>query len=68
PQPSGTSVLAEVIERLGSARPVDAAEIDLASYRGLKPPWNDWQYVAARGRRWAQVLADQLLGEDEAVT
>jgi hypothetical protein len=68
PQPNGASVLAEVIERLGAAKPVDAAEIDLASYRGLKPPWNDWEYVAGRGRHWSQVLADLLLGEDGAVT
>ncbi|HEX3532240.1 MAG TPA: hypothetical protein VH988_34700 [Thermoanaerobaculia bacterium] len=65
PQPSGASVLAEVVERLGSARPVDAAEIDLASYRGLRPPWNDWQHVTSRGRLWARVLADLLLGEKE---
>jgi hypothetical protein len=67
PQPSGASVLAEVVERLGSARPVDVAEIDLASYRGLRPPWNDWQHVTSRGRLWAQALADLLLGgkEDE---
>ncbi len=65
PQPSGASVLAEVVERLGSARPVDAGEIDLASYRGLRPPWNDWQHVTSRGRLWAQVLADLLLGEKE---
>jgi hypothetical protein len=65
PQPSGASVLAEVAERLGSARPVDVAEIDLAGYRGLQPPWNDWQYVASRGRAWAGVLADLLLSEKE---
>jgi hypothetical protein len=62
PQSNGASVLAEVVERLGSAKPVDAAEIDLASYRGLQAPWNDWQHVAARGRFWAGVLADLLLG------
>jgi hypothetical protein len=65
PQPGDSSVLAEVIERLGSARPVDIAEIDLASYRGLQPPWNDWQYVTTRGRMWAQTLAGLLLGEKE---
>ena len=65
PQPSGASVLAEVVERLGSARPVDVAVIDLASYRGLRPPWNDWQYVTSRGRLWARVLADLLLGKEE---
>lgn len=65
PQPSGASVLAEVVDRLGSARPVDVAEIDLASYRGLQPPWNDWEYVALRGRWWAEVLADLLFREKE---
>jgi hypothetical protein len=61
-QPSGASVLAEVIERLGEAQPIDAADIDLASYRGLVPPWNDWTHVRDRGRDWARVLVDRLLG------
>ena len=65
PQASGASVLAEVIERLGSGRPVDASEIDLASYRGLVPPWNDWEHVTARGRAWTETLADLLLGIKE---
>ncbi len=65
PQASGASVLAEVIERLGSGRPVDAVEIDLASYRGLVPPWNDWEHVTARGRAWAETLADLLLDAKE---
>jgi len=62
PQPTGASVLAEVVERLGAAHPTDAGEIDLATYRALVSPWNDWTYVRARGRAWARVLADQLLG------
>jgi len=41
----------------------EVAMIDLASYRGLQPPWNDWHYVMTRGRRWAQGLARLLLGE-----
>ncbi len=64
-QSTGASVLAEVIERLGQARPADAAEIDLATYRGLVPPWNDWAHVQARGRAWASVLAGGLLGHGE---
>ncbi len=66
PQPNGASVLAEVVERLGSAQPIDVAEIELESYRGLLPPWNDWEHVTARGRWWARVLADLLLiGKEE---
>ena len=38
-----------------------AARIDLASYRGLAPPWNDWRHLAARGRAWARTLAELLL-------
>ena len=65
PQPGGASVLSEVIERLGEARPVDAAAVDLVTYRGLQPPWNDWQHVAARGRFWAETLARLFLGHKE---
>ncbi|MHC4925113.1 MAG: hypothetical protein ACYTG4_13740 [Planctomycetota bacterium] len=64
-QPNGASVLAEVVERLGAAQPVDGAEIHLASYRGLKPPWNDWEQLVRRGRSWAQVLAALLLGRED---
>jgi hypothetical protein len=65
-QPSGASVLAELVERLGAALPADTAAIDLRSYRALVAPWNDWQHVAGRGRAWAQVLADLLLQEPES--
>jgi hypothetical protein len=65
PQPNGASVLAELIERLAAARPVDGTEIHLASYRGLKSPWNDWEHLARRGRGWAQVLAVLLLAGEE---
>jgi hypothetical protein len=67
PQPGGASVLAEVVERLGAAQPLDAAEIDLASYRGLRPPWNDWRHVESRGRAWSRVLAHLLLNGKEEV-
>ena len=65
PQPDGASVLAEVVERLGAAQPVDAARIELANYRGLVPPWNDWQHVTERGRAWARTLAELLLRPGE---
>lgn len=61
PQPNEASVLAEVTERLGAARPADAAAVELATYRNLEAPWNDWHHVAGRGRAWARVLADLLL-------
>jgi hypothetical protein len=61
-QSSGASPLAEVAERLAGAAPVDVAQIDLKAYRGLRPPWNDWSHVVARGRAWAGVVARVALG------
>ena len=56
-QVAGTSVLVEVGERLAAANPSDRPEIDLATYRELRAPWNDWSYLSARGRAWAEVVA-----------
>lgn len=56
-QDSGASPLAEVVERLAAAAPSDAAQIDLGSYRDLRPPWDEWTHVAGRGRHWATELS-----------
>lgn len=61
-QPTGASPLAEVIERLAEADPHDLADVDLRSYRGLVAPWNDWHFVAQRGRHHAAALAPLVLG------
>lgn len=56
-QPNAASPLAEVVQRLAAAAPLDLGEIDLRNYRALQPPWNSWDHLAARGRHWAKVLA-----------
>jgi hypothetical protein len=61
-QDSGTSPLAEVAERLAEAAPTDRPQVDLATYRGLVPPWSDWPHLAQRGRAWAVCVADVVLG------
>jgi hypothetical protein len=60
-QLNDTSPLSEVVERLAAAAPKDIADIDLKRYRALRAPWNDWQHTAARGRYWAQVIAQVVL-------
>jgi hypothetical protein len=55
-QPGG-SPLVEVVERLAAASPSDAPTVELTSYKGLVPPWNDWNHLVGRGRHWASVLA-----------
>ena len=60
-QPTAASPLAEVVERLAAAAPVDATAVDLRRHRALQSPWTDWKHVAARGRHWAQVIAPIVL-------
>jgi hypothetical protein len=60
PQPQA-SVTAEVVERLAAAGPVDLAEVELSSYRGLVAPWTRWEHVVERGRHVAEVLVRDLL-------
>ncbi len=56
-QLGGASPLAELAERLAHARPADVAAVDLRTYKGLVPPWNDWDHVVDRGRAFAPVVA-----------
>jgi hypothetical protein len=56
PQPTA-SVLAEAIDRLARAAPSDLATVNLATYKGLRAPWNDWGHVQREGRRLANVLS-----------
>lgn len=65
-QSGGTSPLVEVGERLAAAAPSDRPEIDLASYRGLRPPWQDWTYLSERGRAWARIVARVALGQEKS--
>lgn len=67
-QDSGASVLSEVADRLATGSPPDRGRVDIASYRGLRPPWNDWIYVVQRGRYWAEVLAQRALADGEVDT
>lgn len=55
-QLNGGSPLAELVERLAATAPIDLDRVDLKSYKGLITPWNDWPYLQARGRFWAQTL------------
>lgn len=61
PQPTGASALAEAIERLASGTPADASRVELESYKGLVPPWNDWSHVMERGKAWSVTLAPVVM-------
>jgi hypothetical protein len=59
--PEGTSPLVELIDKLGGARPADKASVDLKSYKGVIPPWNEWTYLESRSRFWSGRLAGLVL-------
>lgn len=63
-QKSGVSPLTEAVERLAAAAPSDAATVDLASYRALTPPWNEWRHLVERGRFWSVELSRLALGDE----
>jgi hypothetical protein len=63
-QPGTASPLAEVGERLAAAAARDVGAIDLRHYRGLRPPWNEWEHLVQRGRHWAPIVASVVLEQD----
>lgn len=60
--PGGSPASIQLIERLRAGAPQDYARIDLADYKGIRAPWNDWSVVAAHGIGWAGRLAGWSLG------
>jgi hypothetical protein len=47
------------------ADPPDRAGVDLATYKDLVAPWNDWAHLAKRGRYWARTLAQDHLSRGD---
>lgn len=62
-QPNGASVLAEVVERLATGQPQDRARVELATYRGLRAPWNSWEHLEERGAHFSKMLARVVMGD-----
>ncbi len=57
--------MVEAIERLATASPGDAPDVELRTYKGLVGPWNDWSHLSRRGRYWAAILAGGQLSEPQ---
>ena len=62
PQETGETPTRQLAKQLAEPVPHDLAEVRLAEYRGLQPPWNDWAYVQRFAERLADRLAVDLLG------
>jgi hypothetical protein len=55
--PSGSLPSVALVERLQAAQSVDRDRVDLAAYKGIRPPWNDWNHLQELGRQWSARLA-----------
>ena len=43
--------------KASAASPSDRSSVELATYKGLRAPWNEWSHLTRTGRRWAPLLA-----------
>jgi hypothetical protein len=50
------SMLTTVVTRLAAPDPYDLTDVDLSEYKGITPPWNDWNAVVAQCRAVAAAV------------
>jgi hypothetical protein len=55
------SVCLEIAKTLADPQPFDLDSIDLAAYKGVQAPWNEWTNVASVCRRLGQLLIQALI-------
>jgi len=59
----GGDMLSTVVVKLSNPDPYDLTQVDLAEYRGIVKPWNDWQTVVNQCRSLALALIDRAPSE-----
>lgn len=52
----GGDMLSTVVVKLANPAPYDLDDVDLSQYKGIVPPWNDWQSIEAQCRALAVAL------------
>ncbi len=62
PQGNGETVTRQLCKQLAEPRPYDLDGCDLSQYRGIQPPWNDWDQVKDYCVRFSRVIAEKILG------
>jgi hypothetical protein len=55
----GGDMLSTVVVKLSSPDPYDLTEVDLAEYKGIAAPWNDWRAVESQCRSLALALLEE---------
>lgn len=62
PQDTGETVTRQLCKQLAEPKPYDLDACDLGRYRGIQPPWNDWDQVKDYCRLYARIIAEKILG------
>jgi hypothetical protein len=57
------SPLLQLSRQLADPRPYDIHGVDLAEYKGIVPPWCDWQRLRAQCRTVATLVAERLVAD-----
>jgi hypothetical protein len=59
------SVALEIAKTLSDPEPFDLDSVDLGTYKGIQPPWNDWDRVAAQCRMYGTQFGETLMRQSE---
>jgi hypothetical protein len=58
-------VAREIAKARAEPQPYDLDSIDLRTYKGIQPPWDDWLHVESVCKRLGLQFADAILSGDE---
>lgn len=61
----GGDIMVSVAVKLANPDPYDLSEVDLAEYKGIVAPWNDWRAVEAQCRALAAALLKLSASKEE---
>jgi len=59
------SVALDIAKTLSAPEPYDLEEVDLATYKGIQPPWNTWDQVATQCSLFGKQYGEALIAQGE---
>jgi hypothetical protein len=61
------SVALEIAKTLSDPKPYDLDDVDLTAYKGIQPPWNHWDPVAAQCRLLGMKFGEALMTREKEI-
>lgn len=65
PQPNEESALQQLQVQLAQPLPYDLEELNLDEYKNLAPHWSNWQTVKTACIKYAILIFERLVGQDD---